>query len=132
MCPAGRALQYPAANLLMDYVTIGCPTKTGKCWPVENLEVAIKVGPHVLALDPEAMDQLQSKVVEKEALGQAKVILWNDIKKYLPLEITRIAMIPHRPRKFRAILDLSYIIKLMQRKIESVNGITIKTASGGN
>ena len=29
-CPAGRALQHPVADSLMEYATVGCPTKTGK------------------------------------------------------------------------------------------------------
>ena len=97
---------------------------------MQDLEDTINVGPHVSALDPEAMAQLQAEVKEKEVLGQAKVVLWNDIKKRLPkaLKISRIAMIPHKSRKFRAILDLSYTIKLMQRRIEAVNHTTTKTA----
>ena len=115
MCPAGLALDHPAADLLMEYATVGCPTKTGKNWTMADLEDAIEVGPHVSALDPEAMAQLQAEVYEKEALGQAKVVLWEDIKTNPPktLKISRIAMIPHKSRKFRAMLDLSYTIKLM-------------------
>ena len=48
---------------------------------MEDLEAVIEVGPHISALDPEAMEQLQSEVTEKEALGQAKVVLWEDTKK---------------------------------------------------
>ena len=40
-------------------------------------------------------------------------------------------MIPHKSRKFRAILDLSYTIKLMERRIEAVNDTTTKTAPQG-
>ena len=59
----------------MKYATVGCPTKTGNNWSMDNLEEAINVGPHVSALNPEAMEQLQSEVEEKEAQGQAKVVL---------------------------------------------------------
>ena len=69
MCPAGRVLQHQAANLLIEYDTVRCPTKTGKCWSMEDLEAAIEVGPHVLALDPEAMEQLQPEVAEKGSSG---------------------------------------------------------------
>ena len=114
----------------MEYVTIGCPTKTGKCWTMEDLEAAIKVGPHISVLDLEAMEKLQAEAAEKEALGQAKVVLWEDIKKNPPkaLKISQIAMIPHKSRKFGAILDLSYTIKLMQRIIQSVNDTITKMA----
>ena len=40
-------------------------------------------------------------------------------------------MIPHKSRKFRAILDLPYTIKLMQRRIEAVNDTTTKTGPQG-
>ena len=60
-------------------------------------------------------------------------MLWEDIKKNPPkaLKISCIAMIPQKSRKFRVTLDLSYIIKLMQRSIESVNNTTTKTAPQG-
>ncbi len=29
MCPVGRALQHPAADLLKEWATFGCPTKAG-------------------------------------------------------------------------------------------------------
>ena len=79
------------------------------------------------------MAQLQAEVAEKELLRQAKVVLWDDIKKMLPkaLKISRIAMIPHKSQKFRAILDVSYTIKLMERRIEAVNDMTTKNAPQG-
>ena len=40
-------------------------------------------------------------------------------------------MIPHKSRKFRAILDLSYTIKLMQQQIEAINNTTTKNAPQG-
>ena len=117
----------------MEYATVRYPTKTGKSWTMEDLEAAIEMGPHVSALDPETMKQLQLKVTEKEALGQAKLVLWEDIKKdsQKVLKISRTAMIPHKLRKFRAILDLSYTIKLMQRIIKAVNDTTTKTPPRG-
>jgi hypothetical protein len=32
MCPSGLALHHPAADLLEEWATYGCPTKTGKAW----------------------------------------------------------------------------------------------------
>ena len=99
----------------MEYATVGCPTKTGKDLTMKDLGEAIDIGPHVLALNPEAMAQLQSEAREKEAPRQAKVVLWDNMKKNPPkaLKIPRITMIPNKSRKFRAILDLFYTIKLM-------------------
>ena len=41
-------------------------------------------------------------------------------------------MIPHKSRMFRAILDLSFAIKLKERTIAAVNETTIKTAPQGS
>ena len=58
---------------------------------MEDLGEAIKVGSHASAvLDPEAMEQLQMEVAEKEVLGQAKVVLWEDIKNDPPKSIKNI------------------------------------------
>ena len=108
MYPSGLALKHPAADLLMEYATVGCPTKMGKDWTMHDLEEAINVGPHASAFDPDAMVQLQAEVKEKEGLEQAKVVMWNDIEKKPPkaLKISRIAIVPQKSRKSRAILDL--------------------------
>ena len=75
MCPAGRALHRPAANLLFEYATIGCPMRTGMNWSIQDTEAAIKVGHHICALNTEALKQLQVEVSEKEMKGQAWVVL---------------------------------------------------------
>jgi hypothetical protein len=31
MCPAGLAVEHPAAAMFMDWAQFGCPTKTGNC-----------------------------------------------------------------------------------------------------
>ena len=90
------------------YATVRCPTKTSKDWSTKNLEAAIEVGPHISAMGSEVIEQLQSEVAENESKGQAKIVLWDNIKNDPPkaLKISRIAMIPHKSRKFRAVLDL--------------------------
>ena len=55
MCPSGLALKHQAADLLMEHATVGCPAKTGKDWTMLDIKEATNVGPHVSALDPEAM-----------------------------------------------------------------------------
>ncbi len=42
MCPAGLALHHPAANLLKEWATYGCPTQTGKPWTREEMQAAIE------------------------------------------------------------------------------------------
>ena len=80
------------------------------------------------------MAQLQQEVAEKEKQGAMRVVLWEDLKKDLPreLKVSPIAMIPHKLRLYRAILDLSYKLRLTQEEVlKSVNESTTKTAPRG-
>jgi hypothetical protein len=134
MCPRGLALHYPAAALLVDYATLGCLTETGRPWTVEMMQAAIDRGPHVSTLDPAASEQLRQEVDEKVKKGQAQVVVWDDIKHNPPpeLKISPVAMIPHKSRQFRAILDLLFPVKLKDGStVPSVNDGTIKTAPRG-
>jgi len=134
MCPAGLATLHPAGDLLLDYAMKGCPANTGRPWTLEEMEAAVEKGPHVSALQPEAMAQLQQEVAEKEKQGAVRVVLWEDLKKDLPreLKVSPIAMIPHKSRLYRAILDLSYKLRLTPDEVmKSVNESTTKTAPRG-
>ena len=79
MCPTGLALDHPAAEVLLDYAHGGCPVQSGADWTVQMMTAAIEKGPHTSALDKDAMEQLQTEVAEKVKVGQAKVVLWDDI-----------------------------------------------------
>ena len=134
MCPSGLALHHPAAHLLSTYATLGCPTETGACWTPVQMQAAIDRGPHKSALNPDAIIQLRQEVQEKVANGQAHLVNWNDIKSNPPpeLKISPIAMIPHKSRQFRAILDLSFPVRLNDgSRVPAVNAATIKTAPRG-
>ena len=135
MCPSGLALHHPAAERLLQYATQGCPTDTGQPWTLEQMEKAVMRGPHQSALDPEAMAYFEKEVMEKVEQGQAKVVLWDDIKNNPPpqLKVSPIALIPHKSRMFRAILDLSFAIRLRTGEVEvpSVNSTSVKTAPAG-
>jgi hypothetical protein len=127
MCPQNLALYHPAAAKLLDFATGGCPANTGRPWTKAEMEAAIERGPHVSAMDPDARTQLQQQVADKVKKGQAKLILWDKIKDDPPpeLKISPIAMIPHKSRQFRAILDLSFRLKLKNDGfIPSVNEST--------
>ncbi len=102
MCPAGMALEHPAADLLEEYAQHGCPTQTGKPWLRDQIEAAIEQGPHVSAREEAPMKQLQEEVCAKEEAGQVKIVLWDDIKDDVPeqLKVSLIAMILHKSRKF--------------------------------
>ena len=70
MCPAGLALHHPAANLLKEWATYGCPTQTGKPRTREEMQAAIERGPHCSALSDEAIAHFKAKVDEKSASGR--------------------------------------------------------------
>ena len=134
MNPSGLALEHPAKDILLKYAHEGCPVNTGKPWTIEMMEMMIEQGPHVSALDEAAMNQLQQEVQTKEKIGQCKIVRWDDIKDNPPpqLKISPIAMIPHKSRLFRAILDLSFSLKLQDGGyIPSVNESSVKTAPKG-
>jgi hypothetical protein len=131
MCPRGLALHHPAAPALRQYASQGCPTSTGNPWTTEQIQTVIDRGPHVSALGPEAMAALDAEVKEKVANGQARLVRWNDIRHAPPpqLKISPVAMVPHNSRAYRAILDLSFPVRLTPTTtLPSVNSSTTKTA----
>jgi hypothetical protein len=71
MCPTGRALQHPAAKLLKDWATVGCPTKTGKPWSKTKIWEAVERGPHCSVLSPEAIKHFAAEAAEKVRTKQA-------------------------------------------------------------
>jgi hypothetical protein len=79
--------------------------------------------------------QLHEEVQEKVRNGQARLVEWESIKECPPreLKISPIAMIPHKSRKFRTILDLSFSLRLEDgSRVPSVNENTVKTAPAGS
>ncbi len=71
---------------------------TGKPWTIDEMTRAVQRGPHVSATTPEALAHFEQEIREKLQLGQAKTILWDDIKYNPPtqLKISPIAAIPHK------------------------------------
>jgi hypothetical protein len=65
MCPVACALQHPAANLLKDWATFGCPTKTRQPWSKSKIWEAVAQGPHRLALSLEAIAHFAAKATKK-------------------------------------------------------------------
>ena len=131
MCPTGLALEHPAAAALLQYATGGCPTNAGRPWTITEMQAAIDRGPHASALDPEAIEYAMAEATAKQQRGQCRIVSWDDIKHDPPpeLKISPIALIPHKSRKFRAILDLSFRLRLQQGKfIPSVNESSVKLA----
>jgi hypothetical protein len=85
-------------------------------------------------MDPQAMEQQLKEATDKEKKGQCRIVLWDDIKHEPPpqLKISPIAMIPHKSRQFRAILDLSFKLRLKEGGwLNSVNdGTTLSGPRG--
>jgi hypothetical protein len=73
-------MTHPAAEMLLDWATFGCPTKTGKPWSRSGLEEAIARGPHQSALSPKAIKHFALEIREKFQTKQAQVVEWDSIK----------------------------------------------------
>ena len=132
MQPRGRALEHAAAPLLYQYAREGCPINVGRNWTADEIEAAVKRGPHPSSHGQDAIQEIQKEAREKAAQGFVRIVKWDDIKKdldkYPKLKISPLAMIPHKSRKFRAILDLSFRLKVFGIEIPSVNEATEKLA----
>ena len=103
MSPTGRALNHPAADILCDWATFGCPTRTGKNWTKEEMWEAVEWGPHRSATSPEALQHFAEEIKKKIQATQACLVPWEDIKHNPPpqLKISPIAAIPHKSKAFR-------------------------------
>ena len=134
MCPSGLALHHPAAELLLEYATKGCPAKTGRQWTIDEITAAVEYGNHTSAEVETARIQFRAEAVEKEKLGQCRIVNWDDIKDNPPeeMKVSPLSAVPHKSRLWRAILDLSYSLRLEPGKvIPSVNESTTKTGPSG-
>lgn len=112
MQPRGPALEHPAADLLNNYATNGCPVDCGPAWSMQQLLLLLKRGPHISGKNPEAAAFLREETEEKVRQGYARVVKWGSIKQHPPgqLKISPIDMIPHKSKRFRCILDLSFAL----------------------
>ena len=131
MWPTTHALKHEAAPMLEAYSINGCPVDCGEDWTADQINNALKYGAHPSAKAPEALKCLIEEAETKVKNGFAKIITWKEIKNNIPskLKISPIAMIPHKSRKFRGILDLSFHIKTKTTKQhKSVNESTNKLA----
>ena len=98
MVPRMRALDHPAAPLLKEYASQGCPVDVGRDWTLEELEAAVEKGPHSSALEPDAIEQIQVEARDKAKQGFAKIYTWEWLKKNIHkhphLKLSPLAMIP--------------------------------------
>jgi hypothetical protein len=134
MCPAGIATVHPAGDLLAEWSQLGCPTGMGKPWSKHEMWEAVARGPHQSSLSSEALVHFTEENIEKVQAGQAKLVMWDDIKDNPPaqLKILPIAAIPHKLKAFCSILDLSFCLQLKhERFLSLVNDATVKLAPQG-
>ncbi len=102
MCPTGRALNHPAADILRKWATFGCPTRTGRNWTKDEMWEAVERGPHRSATTPEVIKHFTKEIKEKNHTNQARLVTWDAIKDNPPpqLKISPIAAIPHKSKAF--------------------------------
>ena len=130
MHPRSFALSHPAAPMLDSWGRQGCPVDCGKPWSKQHITAALKRGPHVSALTPNAIASLREETRQKIDNGCARVVRWGDIKHKPPtqLKMSPVAMVPHKSRQFRTILDLLFSLRYKGGAIPAVNDSTTRQA----
>ena len=126
MIPQPLAKAHRAGTLLAHYADEGCPVDCGDDWTKEHIEALLRRGPHQTSKLPEAIAAFRAEVKDKVKNGYAKIVRYGDIKDNLPkkLKLSPVAMIPHKSRSFRTILDLSFQLRLRGTLLPSVNSST--------
>ena len=131
MYPSKYALSHEAAPMLQHFADKGCPVDAGPNWSREQILQALKRGPHQSAFEDGAVAFLHEETREKAANNYARVVRWGDIKDNLPtnFKLSPVAMVPHKSKSFRCILDLTFQMKKQDGTFwESVNSKTTKMA----
>ena len=130
MCPRTYSDFHKATPLLNYYAKNGCPVNCGPPWNEDKILRLLHKGPHKSSKSKEAIRQLRKETTEKIAQDYARVIRWGDIKNNIPtcLKISPVAMIPHKSKKYRCILDLSFTLHQDGKSFASVNETTTRLA----
>ena len=127
-------LLHPAGSLLLQYTQNGCSVDVGSPWLSKEILLAAERVPHKSALEPEAIAMMHVEVDEKVKRGNVEVVYLDQIKHLLGTEewqhltLSPLAMVPHKNRKYSAILDLSFSLNIFGMEISSVNDNTLITA----
>ena len=122
-----HATKHPAFQLLQSYADNGCPVDCGPQWSHEHIQLMLSRGPHTSAKQPDAAKQLLEETKDKVKHGYARLVTWREIKNNIPpnFKLSPIAMIPHKSKLFRAILDLSFKLTHKGKSYPSVNEHTV-------
>jgi hypothetical protein len=128
MWPRSYAEFHKATPLLMSYAQEGCPVHCGPDWSKEKILLLLRRGPHRSSKKKQAIRQLRRETEDKIKHGYARVIKWKNIKNNIPpkLKISPVAMIPHKSKAYRCILDLSFQLHENGHTYKSVNQTTNK------
>ena len=126
--PMGPVLDHLAAQLLLQYTQQGCPEDCRDHLSKDQILTLFCCDPHPLAKSSKVITQLQANTKDKVKHHYDCVIKWKEIKDNLlpKLKINPVAMIPHKSKAFRCILNLSFNIKYKGRILKSVNKATTK------
>jgi len=126
MRPHPSVCHHPAYPTLLEYATNGCPVDCGESWTIDMLTAAIARGNHASANAPDAARCLREEAMEKVHQGYARIVKWEDIAQdpHPNLKISPLAAVPHKSCIYRAILDLSFQLRVGKLKLTSVNGAT--------
>jgi len=118
------------APLLDEYANKGCSVDCSPDWSHEHIKAALLRGNHTSTNAKHATQALREETQTKQANKYARVVKWKEIKHNIPkmLKVSPVAMIPHKSRAFRCILDLSFQLNLKGKKMPSVNSATAKLA----
>jgi hypothetical protein len=126
MFPRTYSEFHNATPMLKSYAKKGCPVDCGPEWTREKILLLLRRGPHRSSKNKNATRQLRLETKEKVKCGYARVVRWGDVKTNLPakLKISPVAMIPHKSKAFRCILDLSFTLHHEGTSYASVNATT--------
>jgi hypothetical protein len=130
MFPRTYSEFHNATPLLAAYAIEGCPAQCGEDWSLEKILLLLRRGPHRSSMRKSAIRQLRKETTEKIENGYARTVKWGDIKNNIPkkLKISPVAMIPHKSKQYRCILDLSFTLYHKGEEYTSVNETTTKLA----
>ena len=128
--PSAHALNHPATPILQHYSSTGCPVDCGPNWTRHQLEEALQYGAHPSAKKAEAQAYLIKETTSKVKEGFGKIVCYRNIKNNLPqkLKLSPVAMVPHKSRAYRVILDLSFHLRSTNHPHPSVNDSTTAQA----
>ena len=133
MYSRGRAAAHPAGPILLEYSWNGCLMDVRRHWSKTEVFAAVEQGRHISALAPEVVEIMHAEVADKAREGYVTVMYLDEIKHLLEteewahLKISPLAMVPHKSRKFRAVLDLFFELRVFGMKIPSANEATVVT-----